>query len=50
MIKAEGYGYDPETRDWTKLIQYEARSRMEAIRWCNMNRDWLKRLRVIESD
>lgn len=48
MIKAEGYAYDAATRDWTQRVEYEARDRMEAIRWINFNRDWMKRLRIIE--
>jgi hypothetical protein len=46
--KAEALAYDLETRDWTKPVEYIARDRMEAIRWCNFNRDWMKRLRVVE--
>jgi hypothetical protein len=46
--KAEALAYDPETRDWTKPVEYIARDRMESIRWCNFNRDWMKRLRVVE--
>jgi hypothetical protein len=48
MIKAQGKAYDPETRDWTKVVEYLARDRMEAIRWINFNRDWFKDLRIVE--
>lgn len=44
--KAIGFAYDPATHDWTKRVEYDARNEMEAIRWCNMNRDWFKNLRV----
>ena len=47
-VTAEGYAYDPATRDWTKRVEYVARNRMEAIRWVNFNAHWMKRLRVIE--
>lgn len=47
---AEGYAYDPKTRDWTERVEYTARNRMEAIRWINFQRDWLKRLRIVERD
>lgn len=43
--KAEGYTYDPATRAWTQRVEYEARTEMEAIRWCNFNRNWFTRLR-----
>lgn len=48
MIKAEGFAYDPQTNDWTSRVVYEARDRMEAVRWINSNRDWMRRLRIIE--
>jgi hypothetical protein len=47
QIKAEGYAYDPKTRDWTLRVEYVARDRMEAIRWMNSNRDWFKNLRIV---
>ena len=47
-VIAEGYAYDPKTRDWTQRVTYEARDRMEAIRWMNFNRDWMLRLRILE--
>ena len=48
MVKAQGKAFDPKTGDWTKLVEYEARDRMEAIRWMNMNRDWFKDLKIVE--
>ncbi len=48
MTKATGKAFDPRTGDWTKVVEYEARTRMEAIRWMNFNRDWMKELRIIE--
>jgi hypothetical protein len=45
-IVATGFAYDAKTRDWTKPVSYEARDRMEAIRWINMNRDWFKNCRI----
>lgn len=47
-VKAQGLAYDPETRDWTKPVIYEARDRMDAIRWMNFNREWFKDLHIIE--
>jgi hypothetical protein len=49
-IKAEGYAYNAQTRDWTERVEYVARDRIEAQRWVNFNRDWMKRLSIIESD
>lgn len=49
-IIAEGYAYDAATRDWTKRVEYRARDRMEATRWMNFNRDWFKRLRIVEGE
>jgi hypothetical protein len=48
MVRAEGYAYDQQTRDWTERVEYVARDRLEAIRWINFNRDWFKRLRIVE--
>jgi hypothetical protein len=48
MIKAEGYAYNAQTRDWTDRVEYEARDRMEAIRWINFNKNWLKSLRIVD--
>jgi hypothetical protein len=45
-IVATGFAYDETTRDWTKPVSYEARDRMEAIRWINMNRNWFKHFRI----
>lgn len=49
MIKASGLAYDPMTRDWTQLVIVEFRNRMEAIRWINFQRDWMKDLKIIEN-
>lgn len=49
MVKAQGYTYDAKTRDWTTLVEYEARDRMDAIRWMNFNKDWMKGLRIVEN-
>jgi hypothetical protein len=48
MVKAEGYAWNATTRDWTQRVVYEARDRMEAIRWMNFNRDWFQRLRILD--
>jgi hypothetical protein len=48
MAIAEGFAYDSVTRDWTKRVEYVARDRMEAIRWINFQRDWLKGLRILD--
>ena len=45
-VKATGLAYDAATRDWTKLVEYVARDKMEAINWCHFNRNWMKDLRV----
>jgi cyclopropane fatty-acyl-phospholipid synthase-like methyltransferase len=50
MIIAVGFAYDPKTNDWTKRIEYAARDRIEAIRWCNFNRNWMKRLTITEGE
>ena len=47
-IIAIGFAYDPATREWTKRVQYEARTRMEAIRWMNFNKDWMKNLHILD--
>jgi hypothetical protein len=47
-FQAQGLAYDPQTRDWTLLTTYDARNKIEAIRWCNFNRDWMKGLKVVE--
>lgn len=41
--------FDPETRDWTKPVSYEARNKMEAIRWQNFNKDWMKSFHIEDS-
>ncbi len=46
MIICTGLAYDPATRDWTLPVRYDARDRMEAIRWVRFQRDWLKDLRI----
>ena len=48
MVKVIGKTFDPKTGDWTKLVEYEAQDRMEAIRWINFNKDWFKDLRIAE--
>ena len=48
MVKASGLAYDQETRDWTKLVVVEFRNRMEAIRWMNFQRDWMKNLQIVD--
>ena len=48
MIKASGLAYSQVTRDWTELVVVEFRNRMEAIRWMNFNRDWMKNLKIVE--
>ena len=48
-VIAEGLAYDAATRDWTKVVRFVARSRIEAIRWINFNRDWMKSLRIVEN-
>lgn len=50
VVKAQGLAYDPQTRDWTKLIVIELRNRQEAIRWMTFQRDWMKDLRIVETD
>jgi hypothetical protein len=49
-VKAEGFAYSPATGDWTERVEYVARDRMEAIRWMNFNRDWMKNLRILPAD
>jgi hypothetical protein len=44
MIIAQGYKFNPDTRKHDVLVQYEARTEMEAIRWMNFNRDTLSNL------
>jgi hypothetical protein len=46
-IYAEGYAYNERDRDWTTRVEYVARDRMEAIRWINFQKDWMKRLKII---
>lgn len=48
IIKAIGFAYDPVTNAWTKRVEYNARDKMEAIHWCNFNRDWMKNLQIVE--
>jgi len=47
-VKVEGYAFSAETRDWTERVEYKARDRMEAIRWMNFNKNWMKHLRIVE--
>lgn len=46
--KAEGYRFNPTTRNWDIRVEFQAPNRMEAIRWMNFSRDWFKDLRIIE--
>lgn len=48
-VKAEGYAYDWKTRDWTERVEYEARDLTEAVNWIRFNRNWMKRLRVVDA-
>lgn len=50
MITVQGLAYDQATRDWTKPVTYEARDYMEAIRWMNFNRDWMKDLHIVRPE
>jgi hypothetical protein len=47
-VKAEGFAYDPATRDWTKRVEITLRNRTEALNWIEFNRNWMKNLRVID--
>jgi hypothetical protein len=47
MTKAEGFAYDPATRDWTIRVEVEFKTRQEALNWINFQRDWMKRLRIL---
>jgi hypothetical protein len=49
-IYAEGYAYNEQDRDWTTRVEYVARNRVEAIRWIDFQKDWMKRLRIVSSD
>lgn len=46
IIKASGLAYSQQTRDWTEKVTVEFKDRMEAIRWMNFNRDWMKNLKI----
>ncbi len=41
---ASGYKYNPKTRQWNDPVEYLASNKLDAIRWCSFNRDWLKYL------
>ena len=45
-VTATGFAFDPDTREWTKPVTYEARDQMEAQRWITFNRDWFKNLHI----
>lgn len=47
MVIAQGYKFNPDTRKHDVLIQYEAQTEIEAIRWINFNKDTLAGLRII---
>ena len=44
MTIAWGYKFNSTTNDWSELVIYEGPDDMDAIRWCNFNREWLKHL------
>lgn len=46
MVKASGLAYSQQTRDWTEKVVVEFKDRMEAIRWMNFQRDWMKNLKI----
>lgn len=46
MVKVSGKAIDQNTRDWTKLVEIELRTRMEAINWISFNRDWMKDFQI----
>ncbi len=47
-VIATGKTFDPATRAWTLPVEYIARDRIDALRWINFNRDWMKDLRIVE--
>jgi proline racemase len=47
-VRAVGFAFDPETREWTKRVEYNARDRMEAIRWINCSQDYLRDAHIEE--
>lgn len=47
QVIAEGYAFDSFTQDWTLRVEYVAKDRLEAVRWINFQRDWMKRLRIV---
>jgi hypothetical protein len=49
-VYAEGYAYSDQDMDWTKRVEYVARDRMEAIRWINFHKDWMKGLRIVHHE
>jgi hypothetical protein len=49
-VIAEGYAFDPTTREWTQRAEYRARNRAEALYWINFNAAWMKHLRIVEPD
>lgn len=38
--------WNPATRNVDLEVKYEARDRMEAIRWINFNRNWMRDFRI----
>jgi hypothetical protein len=46
IVIATGLAWSATDRDWTELVTYHARNRVEAINWVRFNRDWLKDLRI----
>lgn len=43
-----GKAYSQQTGDWTEEVRYEARDRMEAVRWMRFNQDWMKDLKIVD--
>ena len=48
MVTATAKVWNAETGKVDKVVTYEARNRMEAIRWHNCNRDYMREFRIIE--
>lgn len=50
MFYARGKAWNSETRKWDKPVRVEFSDYMSAIRWCNMNREWMVDLYVDGSE
>lgn len=48
MITATAKVWNPASGKVDKVVTYEARNRMEAIRWHQCNRDYLRDFRIID--